>query len=162
MDAKNGLLNPVDIVKIYLRKFFRLAPAYYSMWMIIWALTSRLADGKTWDRANINNETCSQTWRDTLYMISNLNTTEMKPLAGCYQQAWPLQVDMQLHLIIPFVAMFYWISPILGSILSLALIAINGYINVKIASKYDLKIGWIDVHQYYILMALISKPWTKL
>ena len=84
MEAKNGILNPLDIIKIYMRKFFRIAPAYYSIWMIIWGLTSRLADGKLWNRSELFSKDCHLTWKETLFMYANLNTDDMKPLTGCY------------------------------------------------------------------------------
>jgi hypothetical protein len=33
--------------------------------------------------------------------------------------------------------------------------------NILIADRYNLKIGWISVDQYYILVGILSKPWTK-
>jgi hypothetical protein len=38
MDAKNGVLSIVDILKIIGRKFFRLAPAYYGMWAFLYCM----------------------------------------------------------------------------------------------------------------------------
>lgn len=38
MDAKKAVLGPKDILKIYVRKFIRLAPPYYILWMIQWAI----------------------------------------------------------------------------------------------------------------------------
>jgi peptidoglycan/LPS O-acetylase OafA/YrhL len=58
MDARNHLLTPLDIAKLWLRKFFRLAPAYYTMWLLIWACTSRVGSGPLWHLAEINTATC--------------------------------------------------------------------------------------------------------
>ena len=38
MQARQGLLQPTDILKIYARKFVRLAPVYYMFWFILWAI----------------------------------------------------------------------------------------------------------------------------
>ena len=51
MDAKQGLLTPLDIFRLWLKKFMRLAPAYYIMWMLIWTCTSRASDGPLWHLA---------------------------------------------------------------------------------------------------------------
>jgi hypothetical protein len=34
-------------------------------------------------------------------------------------------------------------------------------INIIIADMHNLRIGWISVDQYFMLVALLSKPWTK-
>jgi peptidoglycan/LPS O-acetylase OafA/YrhL len=86
----------------------------------------------------------------------------MEPWATCYQQAWPLQLDLQIYLLVPWIAMIFWKWPKLGMTISTLLVLANMVINIVIADRYDLKIGWVDVDQYYILLALLSKPWTKL
>lgn len=45
MDAKNGRLSLGDMIKIWLRKFLRLAPVYYFMWAVVAVFTSRLVTG---------------------------------------------------------------------------------------------------------------------
>ena len=72
MDAKKGLLNPLDIFKLWLRKYFRLAPAYYIMWMLIWTFTSRVSSGPLWHLAEINTKTCKDDWLPTLLMYGNI------------------------------------------------------------------------------------------
>lgn len=54
MEAKGSALSLKDILKIYARKFIRIAPVYYSMWFIIWALTSRVLFGPISYNGNIN------------------------------------------------------------------------------------------------------------
>jgi hypothetical protein len=72
MDARGGLLTPLDILKLWLRKFLRLAPAYYIMWLLIWTCTSRAASGPLWHLAEMNTKTCAQDWASTLYMAGNI------------------------------------------------------------------------------------------
>lgn len=45
MEARRSILSLGDVFKIYGRKFFRIAPIYYLMWIIVWALTSRVVKG---------------------------------------------------------------------------------------------------------------------
>ena len=89
-DAKNGILSIKDILKLYIRKFIRLAPAYYLMWILMWGINSRLGAGNIYYRTNSNMSTCSERWTHTFLWINNLNVHQMNPFVGCYQQAWPL------------------------------------------------------------------------
>ena len=52
MDAKNGVLDIKDILKWWARKFLRLAPMYYLMWIVLWGLTSRTDTGPLWHITN--------------------------------------------------------------------------------------------------------------
>lgn len=94
MEAKNETLNSGDIMKFYIRKFMRLAPAYYGMWALLWSATSRIGQGAIWHNTDISFEKCKDEWLPTLLMIGNLAPSEMNPYEGCYQFAWPLQIDM--------------------------------------------------------------------
>jgi rhamnogalacturonyl hydrolase YesR len=84
MDAKNDALSVKDILKIYARKFLRLAPAYYGMWVLLWAATARIGDGAIWHNTNITFESCNVQWLPTLFMAGNIVPWEMNPYAGCY------------------------------------------------------------------------------
>jgi hypothetical protein len=53
MDAKMEILSLKDILMIYTRKFIRLAPAYYGMWILLWGLTSRATSGPLWHLSNM-------------------------------------------------------------------------------------------------------------
>lgn len=75
--------------------------------------------------------------------------------------AWPLQVDMQVALVIPFLAMIMWSSHIIGCLLCLGLIVAGSAINMVLANKYNLTIGLIDANNFFLLQSIISKPWTK-
>ena len=35
-------------------------------------------------------------------------------------------------------------------------------INIQLVKKYNITIGLVDVNNFYLLQAIISKPWTKL
>ena len=151
MEAKNNYLEPVDILKIYARKFVRIAPAYYIMWLLMWCLTSRIANGPIWHNTNMNFETCNENWMPTLFMYGNLYPQEMIPYTGCYQFAWPLQLDMQLHLIVPFIAMAFWKSSKLGMFICTSLIISNIFINMYLTRKHDLTMGFLSSGNYFLL-----------
>lgn len=89
MDARESVLSLGDIIKIYARKFVRIAPVYYLMWLLVWGLTARVMKGSLSNAANDQMAQCSDQWLLTLFMVNNLQT-EMQAYSGCYQQGWPL------------------------------------------------------------------------
>lgn len=162
MDAQDGVLSSKDILKMYMRKFLRLAPIYYGMWIFIWALTARFGHGSLWHNTNMNVESCKTDWIWTLLFMGNIFPNQMVPYTGCYQQAWPLQIDMQIAIIVPPLAIVFYKSPTFGVIISFIMIFANIAINMLYTYEYGLTIGVINHGQYYLLQAIIGKPWTKL
>lgn len=35
-------------------------------------------------------------------------------------------------------------------------------LNMHYTYKFDLKIGFLDVHNYYLMQSIVAKPWSKL
>jgi peptidoglycan/LPS O-acetylase OafA/YrhL len=95
-------------------------------------------------------------------MVGNIFPFEKVMYQGCYQQAWPLQLDMQLTLLVPFVAIAFKKSAIVGLVVCQALIALNIMINMGYAYIYGLKIGLLHKNNFHILETVVMKPWTKL
>lgn len=152
MDARNALLGPRDIFKIWMRKWMRLAPIYYSMWLLVWSITSRLSEGPLWWFAQMNTATCADNWIPTVFMAGNLyNPGNMDPYAGCYQIAWPLQLDMQIAIFIPFLAMIMWWRQSIGCLICALMIVLNVVINMLLTKHYDLTIGLVDDGNYFLL-----------
>mgnify|MGYP007132295243 CR=1 FL=1 len=162
MDARNGSFWPRDYAKIVGRKFVRLAAPYYLFWLLLWSLTPRVAEGAIWYNTDKFYMSCDDDWLYTLLFIGNIVPAQMDPYAGCYQQAFPLQLDLQITMIVPIVAVISYKFPILGTLLGLVLIMTNILLNMHYTYKYDLKIGFLDVHNYYLLQSIIAKPWSKL
>ena len=52
MEAKGERLSMLDIAKLYCRKFLRLAPSYYGIWLLEWSFSSRFCLGKLCYRTN--------------------------------------------------------------------------------------------------------------
>lgn len=84
MNARQRVLTVADILMIYARKFLRLAPVYYSCWLLIWALSPRIVTGSISQYGNSNMETCDRDWLSTLFMASNMAAPTMVPYHGCY------------------------------------------------------------------------------
>lgn len=59
MEARQSVLSFGDIMKIYVRKFVRIAPIYYLMWLCVWGLTSRWINGPLSFTANEQYDHCS-------------------------------------------------------------------------------------------------------
>lgn len=136
---------------------------YYIMWIVIWCMTSRLSSGPIWHRTDKLVYKCDENWVSTLFMAGNLFPVEQEPFKGCYQQAWPLQLDFQICFVVPIIAiLLHKIPMVYGVIVCLLMIFVNIGINMYYTYKYDLTIGLIDVGNYYLLETIIMKPWTKL
>ena len=84
MEAKGGCLSVLDVLKIYARKWVRLAPVYYAMWLFLWGVTARLGSGFMWNVADGAYGECADLWWPTLLFIGNLYPGEMVPFVGCY------------------------------------------------------------------------------
>lgn len=84
MDALGDTLNYSDITKLYIRKFWRMAPSYYGIWLLEWSLSCRLADGKLWYRTNYLYDECKNNYLQTLFWYANLRTSDMTPWKTCY------------------------------------------------------------------------------
>jgi len=131
MDARNGQsLNATDYFKLIGRKFLRLAVPYYMMWLIFWSLTPRIASGSIYHNSDVTYETCQETWVYSVFFIGNLVPAEMDPYRGCYQQAFPLQLDMQISLVVPVLAILAYKAPRMTVVLSILLIAANMAVNI--------------------------------
>ena len=73
MELKGDVLSKTDVLKIYARKFFRLAPAYYSLWFVLWAIYPMAGDGgPLWHNTEINFETCKDDFIPTLFFLGNI------------------------------------------------------------------------------------------
>lgn len=94
MEAKGNVLGLLDILKIYARKFVRMAPMYYLLWMFLWSITSRIANGPIWSNTNMAFDTCEENWVYTFFWVGNLAPKMMVPYTGCFEMAWPLQLDL--------------------------------------------------------------------
>lgn len=60
-DAK-GSLSFTDILKFYARKYLRLAPLYYLIFFIGWAVFPNMGAGPVWFTANAMFDDCKDYW----------------------------------------------------------------------------------------------------
>lgn len=132
MMAKGGALSLGDYCCIIARKYFRLALPVYLVWLLLWCLQSRIFNGPIWANTNIIYEDCADNWWATLAFVGNLVPAQMEPYTGCMQQAFPLQIDMQLSLIVPPLAILMWRFPVCGNMVCLLLIIFNITFNMAV------------------------------
>lgn len=87
MEARGAELTRADILKIIVRKFVRLAPAYYICWLLVYLYTSRFVTGPvSYNALDKNMIDCSANWIYVATMTSNFFGTSMDvPMMGCYQ-----------------------------------------------------------------------------
>lgn len=72
MEARGSSLTFEDYLKIVARKWLRLAPMYYIMWIIIWSISSRISSGPIWWKSDKLSYKCDENWVSTLFMVGNL------------------------------------------------------------------------------------------
>lgn len=65
--------------------------------------------------------------------------------------AWPLQLDMQIAIFIPFLAMIMWWNQGVGCLICGLMIVFNVFINMFLTKHYNLTIGLVDVGNYFLL-----------
>ena len=59
MAAQNIKPSLLDYFKVFGRKFCRIAPTYYILWIFLWCLDSRLSSSPNWTNALNPFRTCS-------------------------------------------------------------------------------------------------------
>ena len=69
---------------------------------------------------------------------------------------------MKITLIVPLVSIVAFKYPSVGVVLGMTLILINILLNMHYTYVHDLKIGFLDIHNYYLLQSIVAKPWSKL
>ena len=62
----------------------------------------------------------------------------------------------------PLIAILAYKNPMAGNFLCVFFIVANIAINMCYSYAYELKIGFLNVKNYYFLGAIIAKPWVHL
>lgn len=105
-DSKGGL-TASDVGKFYLAKYLRLAPMFYFVFFVGWALFPYMGAGPMWYSAHTMFQDCKSYWWAQVLFISNMVPYFQAPNYGCFFWSWIVVCDMQLTLLIPlFVVVF--------------------------------------------------------
>lgn len=161
-DAGKEVFSCGDLVKIYLRKYLKLAPIYYLVLFAGWNSCSMVSDDPIWLVMRELWYNCDQYLWVKLLFIGNIFGYQ-EATEGCMYWAWAIQCDMQLHLLVPFLVMIYTkFSNRAGDFAMLFLVCVSMVINCFIIYKYELRAGLFAIENRDILEKFYSKPWTKL
>jgi hypothetical protein len=73
LEAQNRrILNLGDLLKMYLRKYLRLAPFYYFVLFLGWSSCSYISDGPAWNIMQGLWYNCSSTWYYKMMFVGNI------------------------------------------------------------------------------------------
>ena len=89
-----GHLSVTDVLKFWGRKYLRLAPMYYFIFFVGWAVFPYLGAGPIWYTAHAMYDDCADYWWAQLLMIGNLVPFFQAPNYGCFFWGWPVTTDM--------------------------------------------------------------------
>jgi hypothetical protein len=78
-----------DILKIYARKYFRLAPFYYFALFLGWSSCSSISNGPIWDAMNNDFYNCGSNWWAKMLFIGNIYGFQ-EPTEGCMYWVWSI------------------------------------------------------------------------
>lgn len=157
-----GYIGVTDCFKFWGRKFVRLAPFYYFIFFVGWAVFPHLGAGPVWYSANLMFDGCSETWWAQLLFIGNIYPYIQAPNYGCFFWGWTITTDMQLALLLPFFIIVYKKNVWAGHILALFTTAVCCLGIWYCCAKYDLKVGPLAEGNWYLFCILFQKPWFKL
>jgi peptidoglycan/LPS O-acetylase OafA/YrhL len=93
-DANGGKLYYKDVLKMYARKFLRLAPMLYLMFFLGWVITPRLKDAPAWPGTNQLFYECDKYWWAQLLFIGNIVPMFVEVTCGCFYWVWIVYCDM--------------------------------------------------------------------
>jgi len=84
----NGSFSFKEYAKYVGRKYFRLAPAFYVLFFVSWAVFPRLGAGPIWYQASYMFQDCDKYWWSQLLFIGNIYPYFSAPNAGCFFWSW--------------------------------------------------------------------------
>lgn len=91
--AQGNRLSVMDVARALLRKFLRIAPIYYAVFLIGWGMYPEMAAGPIWYKGSLMFETCRSDWWAVLLMSGNLYPYFTAPNEGCFYWGWIIDVD---------------------------------------------------------------------
>jgi hypothetical protein len=161
IEANDGKLHFTDVLKLYGRKFLRLAPTTYFFFFMTWAIISRLDDGPLWMNSNTLYYECDKYWWAQVLFIGNLVPYFVEVTLGCFYWGWAIFCDMQCYLYVPFFALVYKKSPAAGIFIPIFLIIYNTVFTWVMSAEWDFKAGPLAIEDYYMFAIVYNKPWFK-
>jgi len=106
-----------DCLVFLARKFLRLAPIFYFVFFLGWAIFPYMGSGPVWYNSELIYNECKSTFWTQLLFISNMVPYYQPPNSGCFFWAWVVECDLQLALLIPLFVLAYNNSTLAGHFL---------------------------------------------
>ena len=122
----------ITYLKMFGMRFIRLAPVYYLVFLVGWQVGPYLANGPCWFTYEKGYSNCSEYWWSVFTMTINFFPDNAIANEGCYYWGWYPACELQLFLVMPWVAYLLIKAPrARGYLIALGVIggiAINFYV----------------------------------
>jgi len=157
-----GTLFFSDYAKMWGRKFLRLAPVFYFVFFVGWAIFPYMGAGPIWYNSNLMYEECSKYWWAQLLFISNLYPNFQAPNEGCFFWSYIIEVDLQLALFIPLFIAVYRRNDLAGHIFAFFSTVVCVIGSLYTCNKYGLRAGTLAYENWNMFTFTLQKPWCHL
>lgn len=153
-------------VGIWLRRYARVAPAYYAVFLIGWLVGPYTNSGPWWFTYQMGFCNCSQFWWSVLAMTINFFPGYAVANEGCFYWGWFVACQMQLFLVLPPLVYLFAVTlknrPIVQSVALLGLMALGSWISYRVLLTNDMSAGLFAPQDIIIFKVWLNKPHTKL
>ena len=160
-EANGGKLTTKDCLKLYARKYLRLAPMTYFMFFLFWSSTPYMNDGPMWMNTKTMFWECDRYWWAQILFVGNLVPYFTEVTLGCFYWGWAMYCDLQIYLLVPLYAIIYKRAPKAGIALMFILIIENIAFTLFMSHEKDFKAGPLAIEDYYMFSYVFNKPYTK-
>ncbi|TNV84519.1 hypothetical protein FGO68_gene10143 [Halteria grandinella] len=160
-EANGGKLTFEDVGKMFARKYMRIAPVLYLVFLVGWSSVARLETGPNWTNAQSLFLDCDKYWWAQILFIGNLVPYFSESNGGCFYWGWTFFIDMQLYLLVPVFVIVYKRAPRIGILLQFFLIFADAVFLMYMTSEYMFRASVLNVEGYYFFSVLGNKPYCK-
>ena len=109
-----GSLRRFNWKLFYLFRFWRLSPTFYLVFLVYWkVIFGGFINGPLWANTNSPRSpaaTCDKHWWKLFLYINNFDIQKQ----SCYQDAWYLAAELQMHFLSPLVLIPFYCFPKIG------------------------------------------------
>jgi len=161
-EANGGKFYFTDALRMYARKFLRLAPLLYLAFFFGWSMGAWLSSGPNWTNYQMMFLHCDNYWWSQLLLIGNIIPYFQELNGGCFFWAWTFYVDFQLYLLIPLYLIVFMKAPKLGIALQVLIVVLSSIFYMLMAHYYQFRASPLNPEGYYLFAYLINKPWAKM
>lgn len=156
-------LSVASYCRLVLRRYLRLAPIYYLVYLFGWQLGPFLGSGPCWFTYEKGFANCSNYWWSVFTMTINFVPRYVIANEGCFFWGWYPPCDLQIYLFLP------WIVHIclkLNKKAQIAFIAagvtFGVILNFWLIWSNDLAAAMFAPQDIMIFSVFINKPYTKI